>query len=124
MTSKASQDEVLAFLSRRESHGAGADPVSRIDTHISSVFLVGARAYKLKRAVDLGYVDFSTVERRREFCERELAVNRRTAPTLYRRVLPITRQANGALAEISWIVATTRLPAPGRAITTRSQSGK
>ena len=116
VTDRASQEEVLAFLSRRESHGNGTDPVGRIDTHISSVFLVGDRAYKLKRAVDLGYLDFSTVERRRAFCERELAANRRTAKGLYEGVLPITRQVNGQLAlggdgeAVDWVVAMRRFP--------------
>lgn len=116
MATLADQEDVLGFLSRRESYGAGDDPVTRIDTHISCVFLVGDRAFKLKRAVDLGYLDFSTPERRRFFCEREVVVNQRTAASLYVRALPITRQADGALSlggegeAIDWVVEMRRFP--------------
>ena len=70
------QAEIVAFLERPEAHD-GRGPVERIDTHISHVFLAGDRVLKLKRAVKLPYVDFSTVEKRREACEAEIAVNRR-----------------------------------------------
>jgi aminoglycoside phosphotransferase family enzyme/predicted kinase len=68
-----------------------------VETHAALVFLVGESAYKLKRAVDLGYLDFSTLEKRRHALERELKLNRRTAHEMYRRVLPIT-QDDGKLA--------------------------
>ena len=58
----------------------------RIETHISTVILAGAHAYKLKKPVDFGFVDFSTLERRRYFCEREVALNSRFAPELYEAV--------------------------------------
>ncbi|GIX31752.1 MAG: hypothetical protein KatS3mg124_2224 [Porticoccaceae bacterium] len=61
-----------------------------VETHISWVVLTGQWAYKFKRPVNLGFVDFSTPERRRHFCERELALNRRFAPELYRAVVPVT----------------------------------
>jgi len=92
----ADQSEVLDFLSRPETFGAAE--VRRIDTHISAVFLAGTKAYKLKRAVIFPYLDFGTLERRREFCEAEVAVNRRTAPEIYERVAAITKEADGRLA--------------------------
>lgn len=61
-------------------------PVGRvrvIETHISWVVLAGDFAYKLKKPVDLGFLDFSTLERRRACCEAEVRLNRRTAPRLY-----------------------------------------
>lgn len=61
-----------------------------LETHISWVFLAGEFAYKLKKPVDLGFVDFTTLERRRFFCEEELRLNGRLAPELYLDVLPIT----------------------------------
>jgi aminoglycoside phosphotransferase family enzyme/predicted kinase len=67
----------------------------RVDTHISHVFLGDGVVYKLKRAVTLPYVDFSTLDARRTACEAELALNRRTAPMLYRRVAAITRAGDG-----------------------------
>ncbi len=56
-----------------------------IETHISRIFLSGGRALKMKRAVKLPYVDFSTPQRRLEACEKELRLNSHTAPGLYLR---------------------------------------
>lgn len=67
-----------------------------VETHAAYIFLTGERAFKLKKAVDLGYLDFSTLAKRRAALERELKLNRRTAGEMYRRVFPITR--NGAYA--------------------------
>lgn len=69
-----------------------------IDTACAHVFLAGPVAWKLKRNVDLGYVDFSTREKRKWALDRELAFNRAAAPDIYRRVRTITREADGALA--------------------------
>src|SRR5436190_3932609 len=84
------QDAVLEFLGR----GQG---VRRFDTHISAVFLAGDRAWKVKRAVRFPFLDYSTLERRKAACEAELEVNRPFAPDIYRRVVPITREADGRL---------------------------
>ncbi|MFA5122666.1 AAA family ATPase [Zavarzinia sp.] len=89
------QGEVLAFLGDPATWGG--EPVHRIDTSCAAVFLVGARAYKMKRAVNLGYLDFSTVELRRRFCDAELSLNRRTAPELYLGIEEVTRRADGSL---------------------------
>ncbi|KXS50785.1 MAG: hypothetical protein AWU57_4830 [Marinobacter sp. T13-3] len=61
-----------------------------IETHISQVILTGDYAYKIKKPMDFGFLDFSTLERRKHFCEEELRLNRRLAPNLYLEVLPIT----------------------------------
>lgn len=89
------QSEVAAFLADPATHGGRA--VERFDTHGAMVFLAGDRAYKIKRAVKYPYMDFSTLEKRRWACEREIAFNRRTAPGLYLRTLPITRTDDGGL---------------------------
>jgi len=60
-----------------------------IETHISYVILTGLFAYKLKKPLTLPFLDFSTLERRRHFCEEELRLNRRLAPDLYLDVVPI-----------------------------------
>ena len=73
-------------------HPVGA--VELIETHISSVLLAGDYAYKVKKPVNLGFADFSTLERRRAFCEEEIRLNRRTAPALYLDVVPIVRSAD------------------------------
>src|SRR5690606_20045890 len=64
-------------------------------THISIVFLAADRVLKIKRAIKLPFLDNSTLEKRRLCCEEELAVNARHAPQIYRRVVAITRGANG-----------------------------
>ena len=91
-----SQQSVIDFLSRPDSYGV-AGPVDRLETHTAHVFLAGERAYKLKKAVHYPYMDFSTPEKRRRFCQAELALNRRTAPELYLAVLAVRRLPGGAL---------------------------
>ena len=60
-----------------------------VETHISSILLTGPYAYKLKKPVDLGFLDFSTAERRAFFCKEELRLNRRLAPELYLDVVTV-----------------------------------
>lgn len=62
----------------------------RFDTHISTVLLAGDHAYKFKKPVDFGFLDFSTLTRRAHYLALELTLNRRYAPSLYLDVLPIT----------------------------------
>lgn len=116
------QHELLAFLSTPAAYAVARagrptpSAVERIDTHSAAVFLVGDDAYKLKRAVRYDYLDFSTLERRRQFCEAEVALNRRTAPHVYLGVVPVTREASGRLAvggvgvPIEWLVHMRRFP--------------
>lgn len=92
------QSECLAFLRDPATTGAPPATIAVVETHIAIVVLAGDRAFKLKRAVRLPYLDFSTAERRLAVCERELALNRRTAPGLYRAVRRVTRTAAGGLA--------------------------
>lgn len=89
------QGRVIALLSDRRTHGAG--PVERIETHGAVVFLAGSHALKLKKAVRFPYLDFSTPDKRRAALERELELNRRTAPQLYLGLEPVVRDAGGAL---------------------------
>jgi aminoglycoside phosphotransferase family enzyme/predicted kinase len=108
------QTPVIALLSAPATHAG--QTVERIDTHAAVVFLAATRAYKLKRAVRYDYLDFSTPDLRRAACEAELRLNRRTAPTLYRRVLPVTREDDGALvldgagAPVDWVLEMERFP--------------
>lgn len=89
-----------------------AHPVSRVEvleTHISGVLLAGDYAYKIKKPVDFGFVDFSTLEKRRHYCEEELRLNRRFAPELYLDVVtvcgsPDSPSLNGAGAPIEYAV--------------------
>jgi aminoglycoside phosphotransferase family enzyme/predicted kinase len=112
MTAATGQAEVVAFLASPSTH-AGA-PVEQVETHASIVFLAGERAFKLKRAVRYDYLDFSTVDRRRAFCEAELRINGRLAPAIYRRVVAVTRELEGPLAlggagiPVDWVVEMSR----------------
>ncbi len=90
------QSGVIAFLADPATHGVTR--VERIDTHCAHVFLAGDTAWKIKRAVKYDYLDFSTLEKRRKILERELTLNAPAAPSLYRRVAAVTREADGALA--------------------------
>jgi uncharacterized protein len=85
------QSEVCAFLAAAMGERGGLE---EIETHISHIFVGPERAWKLKRAVRLPYADFSTPEKRLSFCEREVALNRRTAPEHYLGVRLITRRAD------------------------------
>ncbi|HEU0223258.1 MAG TPA: AAA family ATPase [Paracoccaceae bacterium] len=104
---EAEQEPAIRLLSDPATHGGA--PVTRIDTHISHVFVAAGRALKLKRAIRRNFLDYSSVEKRRAACLRELEVNRRTAPALYLGVLPVTR-GGGRLAlggegeAVDWVV--------------------
>ncbi|TIX71267.1 MAG: aminoglycoside phosphotransferase, partial [Mesorhizobium sp.] len=76
------QESVTSMLMNPATYG-GNDAVEAIETHISRIFLVGRRAFKMKRAVKLPYVDFSTAALRLAACEKEVELNSKTAPGLY-----------------------------------------
>ena len=94
MAQADTQVAVFAFLANPATHGI-AGPVTRIDTHIAAVFLAGPDVYKVKRAIRLPYLDFSTLERRRAACRAEITHNRVNAPMLYLGTVPITRERDG-----------------------------
>ncbi|MBK7473013.1 MAG: phosphotransferase [Betaproteobacteria bacterium] len=71
----------------------GCAHVELLETHISFVLVAGDFAYKLKKAVKLPFLDFSTLDARRYYCEQELRLNRRYAPQLYLDVVPVTGSA-------------------------------
>ena len=87
-----------------------------VQTHISVVFLAGDLVYKIKKPVDLGFLDFTTLELRRIDCEDEVRLNRRLAPSVYLGVVPIVRRRGGGLQvggdgpAIEYAVEMTRLP--------------
>jgi aminoglycoside phosphotransferase family enzyme/predicted kinase len=103
----STQAAVLTFLGSRK------NPVKRIDTHASIVFLEPDRVLKIKRAIRLPFLDYSTLTKRKRACEAELAVNKYYAPELYRRIVPITRGDNGIEVDgggvpIEWAVEMAR----------------
>jgi aminoglycoside phosphotransferase family enzyme/predicted kinase len=109
------QRSAIAFLTAL---CATAGPVERIDTHAGVILLAGEHAWKLKRAVRLPYLDFTTVDRRKAACAAEIELNRRTAPDLYLGLHCIGRDSAGELAldagePIEWAVLMRRFPADG-----------
>jgi len=74
-----------------------ADSVEWIQTHISIIFIAGEFVYKVKKAVDFGFLDFTTLEKRLFFCNEELRLNRRLAPLIYLDVVPICRDDSGRI---------------------------
>ena len=94
-----------------------AEPVVVHQTHISVVFVAGERAYKLKKPLELGFVDYSTPQRRRAFCEAEVRLNERLAPHVYQGVRSVVPHPDGGFrygdpddpAAIDWVVEMTRL---------------
>ena len=87
--------EVESFLSAPANHGGAV--VERIDTHISTLFLAGDRVFKLKKAVKLPFLNFTSLAARKAACEAELAINRRATPDLYLGVRAVTRAPGGGL---------------------------
>jgi len=104
------QTEVAAFLRRL----AGADP---IETHISLVYVGTDSVWKLKKSVRLSFLDFTRLDDRRHFAERELALNKAAAPGMYRDVVPIRRAPDGTLTlegpdnlpVIDWVLQMSRI---------------
>ena len=105
----------LTFLSGPAAFGTGA-AAQIVETHMSWIFLTGDRAFKLKKPVKFPYLDFSTVVLRERHCRAELALNRRLAPDVYLRVVPLTRNEGHGLKVggegeiIDWLVEMRRLP--------------
>jgi aminoglycoside phosphotransferase family enzyme len=102
----------VAALLRRLAGGAAP-----LETRVSAVFVGPGAAYKLKKAVDLGFLDFSAPAARGRFARHELAINRRIAPEIYRDVLPVTRAADGTLElggdgeAVDWVLRMAPVPA-------------
>jgi hypothetical protein len=86
----AGECTLIQALQQAEIYDHPVERLELIETHISWVLLTGPYAYKIKKPLDLGFVDFSTLEKRRFYCNEELRINRRLAPQLYLAVVPIT----------------------------------
>ncbi|PYL21190.1 MAG: phosphotransferase [Verrucomicrobia bacterium] len=89
------QEQLVAFLRLPGSYPHRPDTVRPVQTHISWVFIAPPFVFKVKKPVNLGFLDFSTLEKRRYFCEREVELNRRLAPEVYLGVVRIYKTASG-----------------------------
>ena len=112
MTAPPEQAEVVDFL-------RGLARSEPLETHISLVFVGSDTVWKLKKAVRLAFLDFTSVAARHRFAQRELELNRDAAPGLYRDVVPIVRRADGrlhlghadGLPAIDWVLRMAPVPA-------------
>ncbi len=101
MDHKQIESQVLAALGRPDFYPHPTGGVEHLQTHISHIFLAGDFAYKLKKPVDLGFLDFTSLEVRRDLCLQELRLNRRLAPRVYLEVLAVVQGPQGlALAPL------------------------
>ncbi len=109
------QSELLAALRDPAIYPWPVDAVEVIETHISTVFLAGDHVLKIKKPLDLGFLDFSTLERRGWFCEEEVRLNSRLAPDWYLRPVPISGtvaapEIEGGGEPLEWGVLMRRFP--------------
>jgi aminoglycoside phosphotransferase family enzyme len=85
------QKQVIEALMKPEAYEEDPGSIQLIQTHISAVFLTKKFVYKVKKAVNFGFLDFTTLEKRRFFCEKELKLNRRLCGDMYLEVVPINK---------------------------------
>ena len=95
MPSSPSIAELKEALSTPDAYPHDPEEITFTQTHISLIALAPPRVYKIKKPVSLAYLDFSTLERRRHFCEEEVRLNRRLAPDTYEGVVPIVATEDG-----------------------------
>ncbi len=112
--SNQSQTQVVEALMKPEAYDEEQGQIELVQTHISFVFLTRNFVYKVKKAVDLGFLDFTTLEKRRFFCEKELELNRRLCGDMYLEVVPINRsdviKIKGEGETIEYAVKMKRIP--------------
>ncbi len=94
MTNSSSFTALLTALAHPASYPHHPASVDVVQTHISAIFLAGDEVYKLKKPVRFSFLDYSTVELRRQYCEEEVRLNRRLAPTVYLGVVPVLQTGN------------------------------
>jgi len=108
------QKQVVEALMKPETYDEETGRIELTQTHISFVFLTRNFVYKVKKAVDLGFLDFTTLEKRRFFCEEELELNRRLCGDMYLEVVPINRsnvfKVKGKGRTVEYAVKMKRIP--------------
>jgi hypothetical protein len=108
------QKPVVEALLSPEAYPEDPGKIELIQTHISFVFLTKNFVYKVKKSVNFGFLDFSTIEKRRFFCEKELELNSRLCPEIYLEVVPINKsniiKINGIGETVEYALKMKRLP--------------
>ena len=108
------QKQVIEALMKPEAYEEDPGNIELVQTHISAVFLTKRFVYKVKKAVNFGFLDFTTLEKRRFFCEKELELNRRLCGDMYVEVVPINKaniiQIKGEGKTVEYAVKMKRMP--------------
>jgi aminoglycoside phosphotransferase family enzyme len=108
------QKQVAEALMKPEAYEEDPGNIEVIQTHISFVFLTRNYVYKVKKAINLGFLDFTTLEKRRFFCEKELELNRRLCRDMYLDVVPINKseaiKIKGKGKTVEYAVKMKRMP--------------
>ena len=108
------QTQVVEAMLKPEAYPQEPGKIELIQTHISFVFLTKNYVYKVKKAVNFGFLDFSTLDKRRLFCEKELELNRRLCPEIYLDVVSINKSGtikiNGGGETVEYALKMKRLP--------------
>jgi len=107
--------EVVEALLKPKAYPEAPQGVEMVQTQMSFVFLTDNYVYKVKKPVNLGYLDYTTLEKRQFYCQREVELNRRLCPDVYLGVVPITREKGDILVDgqgeiIEYAVKMRRLP--------------
>lgn len=116
---RISTASLVEALRTPAAYPGGQGPVEAIETHMSWVFLTPGHAWKLKKPVRSGRLDFRSASARHFYCLEELRLNRRLAPDVYLDVVPVTQEADGSLRvagagpAVDWLVKMRRLPREG-----------
>ncbi|MGV1100620.1 hypothetical protein ACUUL3_14585 [Thiovibrio sp. JS02] len=105
----------IRFLLTSEAYPHPAPEVKLIQTHISYVLLAGDFVYKIKKPVDFGFLNFTTLEKRKYFCEQELTLNRRLCPSLYLGLVAVNQEGEkfslaGPGSPVEYAVKMARMP--------------
>jgi aminoglycoside phosphotransferase family enzyme len=108
------QKQVVEAMLKPEAYTQDPGKIELIQTHISFVFITRNYVYKVKKAVNFGFLDFSTLDKRHFFCEKELELNRRLCPEIYLEVVPIKKsgviKVDGEGETIEYALKMKRLP--------------
>ena len=108
------QKQFVEALMKPEAYEEDPGSIELVQTHISFVFLTRRFVYKVKKAVNFGFLDFTTLEKRRFFCEKELELNRRLCRDMYLEIVPINKadaiKIKGAGETVEYAVKMKRIP--------------
>ncbi|MBM3945138.1 MAG: kinase [SAR202 cluster bacterium] len=108
-------DGIVAMMQRPESYREPARAIRHVETHISHIFFTDQHVYKVKKPVDMGFLDFTTLRKRHRACRNELLLNRRLSPDVYLDIVPITKvrghyELGGEGRAVEYAVKMRRLP--------------